>query len=184
MIELAPAEYDDVAFLSLAQRIVNGAVTALKAREVYLVQTDNWFDWKWLGFGSRWERGGELTRLCAPPFNPNRIRSEKHFIWDASGLRWTSAGLKKPLHIHQPARSWSPRPLDRWSKSAAFVWYSGNSTTNQAGSLMVYLSGEEAYAWYASFKKHEHWQVNGERKIARRELESFEKCGRRLELIQ
>jgi hypothetical protein len=45
MIELAPTEFDDPAFLSLAQRIVNGAVTALAMREVFLVRMDNWFDW-------------------------------------------------------------------------------------------------------------------------------------------
>jgi hypothetical protein len=46
MIELAPAEYDDASFLELVQRIVNGAVAALHASEVYLVQVDNWFDHK------------------------------------------------------------------------------------------------------------------------------------------
>jgi hypothetical protein len=49
---------------------------------------------------------------------------------------------------------------------------------------MLYMSGAVDYAWYASFEKHEHWKVNGERRIARRELESFEKCGRRLELVE
>lgn len=68
MIELAPAENDDEGFLSLAQRIVNGALAALAAREAYVVKTDNWFDFKWLGFGSRGERG-DMTKLGVPPFN-------------------------------------------------------------------------------------------------------------------
>jgi hypothetical protein len=49
MIELVPAERDDAAFLSLAQRIVTGAIAGLQAHEVYLVHIDNWFDHKWLG---------------------------------------------------------------------------------------------------------------------------------------
>jgi hypothetical protein len=182
MIELAPAEYDDADFLSLVQRILNGALAALGVREVYLVQTDNWFDWKWLGFWSGGERKG-VTELRVPPFNPNRIRSEMHFIWDASGSRWTSAGQGKPLHLRQPGRQVLAQPLDRWSKSAAFIWYSGSTTINTAGSLMLYLAGSEGYAWYASFRKAEHWKVYGQRRIAPRELVSFEERGRQLESV-
>jgi hypothetical protein len=182
MIELLPSDDDDLAFLQLAERIVNGAVVALQMREVYLVRVDNWFDYKWLGF---WSRGKEkqLTELHVPPFNPNRVRSEKHFVWDAIAGQFTPASHDKPLHRRQPGRYVSYRePLDRWSKSAAFIWYSGNSITNRAGSLMLYLSGAETYAWYASFVKGDHWKVDGERRIARRELDSFEECGRQMEL--
>jgi hypothetical protein len=180
MIELAPVEYDDADFLSLAQRVVNGAVTALEPREVFMVQTDNWFDWKWLGFWSV----GRHKELCVPPFNPNRIRSEKRFIWDMNGSGWTIADHTKPLHVRQPGRcSEVAQPVDRWSKSAAFFWYSGNTTTNGAGSLMLYLSGAENYAWYASFTKAEEWTLHGQRGIAPRELETFEERGRELELV-
>lgn len=104
MIELVPSENDDLAFLQLAQRIVNGAVATLGMREVYLVQIDNWFDFKWLGFWSRWGKEQELTTLFVPPFNPNRVRSEKHLIWDADRSLFASATHKKPLHRRQPGR--------------------------------------------------------------------------------
>ncbi len=183
MIELAPSEHDDLAFLQLAQRIINGAVAELGTREVYLVQTDNWFDFKWLGFWSRGEKK-ELTELFIPPFNPNRIRSERHFVWDAISSRFTAAAHEKPLHRRQPGRSHSfAVPLERVSKSAAFIWYSGNTVTNRAGSLMLYLSGAEAYAWYASFSKDGHWKFHDERRIARRELLAFEECGRQMEVL-
>jgi hypothetical protein len=184
MIELEPIEYDDLAFLQLAQRIVNGAVAQLGIREVYLVQTDNWFDFKWLGFWS-WGREKELTELFVPPFNPNRVRSEKHFVWDATSWRFNSAAHEKPLHPRQPGRRRSYAvPLERVSKSAAFIWYSGNTITNRTGSLMLYLSGAEAYAWYASFSKDENWRCHDENRIARRELLSFEECGRQMELSE
>jgi hypothetical protein len=182
MIELAPTEHDDVEFVALVQWILNGALAALEVREVYLVHTDNWFDWKWLGF---WSRGDhkELTELRIPPFNPNRICLEKHFVWDAAEARWMVAGHSTPLHVMRPGPSLvAPEPLDRWSKSAAFIWYSGNSTVNRAGSLMFYLSGAGTYAWYASFRKNGRWKVNGERRIGRRELSAFEDRGRDLEL--
>jgi hypothetical protein len=179
MIELVPSESDDVAFLERAQRIVNGAIAALGPREVYLVHIDNWFDHKWLGFWS-----GKGTELCVPPFNPNRVHSENRFTWNASTSQWTSTGLEMPLHCRQPGRrSTFAQPLDRLSKSAAFIWYSGNTVTNGAGSLMLYLSGAECYAWYASFKKREHWKIDGERQITKRELESFEKSGRQMEPV-
>ena len=36
MIELVPDEHDDFAFLSLAQRIINGAIEELRMREVLI----------------------------------------------------------------------------------------------------------------------------------------------------
>ena len=96
MIELIPSEHDG-ACLQLARRIVNGAVAAVWAWEVYLVQVDCWFDHKWLGFWSR-GRNKDQWELCGPPFNPNRILSEKRFACDAGRARWTLAALGKPLH--------------------------------------------------------------------------------------
>jgi hypothetical protein len=180
MIELVPSEYEDAAFLSLAQRIVNGAVAALQVREVYLVQTDNWFDHKWLGWRSRWKER-QLKELCVPTFTPNRIISEKHFRYDANRSRWNPAAHDKPLHVLRSWRTSNRMPLDRLAKSAAFIWYSGNTVTNKAGSLMLYLSGAEGYAWYASFRKADNWKVEDEFRITRRELLSFEECGRNME---
>jgi hypothetical protein len=183
MIELVPCEHDDLGFLQLAQRIVNGAVAALGVRDVYLVHIDNWFDHKWFGWWS-WEET-DLKKLCVPPFNPNRVLSEKHFIWDANTSRWTSCGQGKPLHVRQPGRWRSyAKPLERLSKSAVFTWYSGNTVTNRAGSLMLYLSGAEGYGWYASFTKEQLWKVNDELRVTRSELVSFEERGREMEQVR
>jgi hypothetical protein len=168
MIELARSENDDVAFLQLTQWIVNGAISALNAREVYLVRVDNWFDFKWLGFWSSWGRERELKELCVPPFNPNRVRSENRYIWDENSSRVHSAVHNDHLHLRQPGRRVTHgRPLERFSKSAAFIWYSGNTVTNQDGSVMLYLTGAEGYAWYASFMKNGQWKHNDEFRIGR-----------------
>jgi hypothetical protein len=177
MIELVPAEHDDLAFLSLAQRIINGAIVELRMREVYLVHIDNWFDHKWLGW---WSRKGEQLRI--PTFTPNRVCSEKRFVWKAETSVWESVGLQRPLHVRQPGRPSLAQPIDRFSESAAFVWYSGNTATNKVGSLMLYLAGAEGYSWYASFRKGEAWTVADECRITRRELHLFEERGRHLEL--
>jgi hypothetical protein len=184
MIELDPTENDDAGFLTLAQRIVNGAIAILQAREVYLVHVDNWFDHKWLGWWSNWEHK-ELKKLYVPPLNPNRVRSQKHFIWDTKSSRWMHTGQGKRVHRRQPGRRPSyAQQLDQLSKSAAFIWYSGNTLTNRAGSMMLYLSGTESYAWYASFRKDQNWRITDEFKITRRELESFEERGRQMEMVQ
>ena len=181
MIELVPTENDDPAFLSVAQRIVNGAIAALRVREVYLVQIDNWFDHKWLGWWSRW-KNRRVEKLRVPLFSPNRVCSEKHFIWDIETSAWKSVGLPRPLHIRQPGRPWLALPIDRFSKDAAFIWSSGNTATNNVGSLMFYLSGDEPYCWYAALKKDEHWAVSDEFQVTRRELVSFEERGEQSEL--
>lgn len=183
MIHLVPVEHDDAAFLSLAQRILNGAIATFQMREAYVIQIDNWFDHKWLGWRSRW-RHKKVEELRVPLFTPNRVSSEKHFIWDMAMSAWTSVGLPVPLHVPQPGSPLLAKPLDRFSECAAFVWYSGNTATNKVGSLMFYLSGEDAYAWYASFKKDENWTVADEFHITRRELTSFEERGHQVELAQ
>jgi hypothetical protein len=183
MIELLPSENDDPAFVELVVRIINGAVMSLHAREVYLVHVDNWFDHKWLGWGSRWKHS-ELMELYIPAFNPNRIRSQKRFIWEPKNSKWMLTGQGTILHRRQPGpgRRATTLRLDDLPESAAFIWYSGNSATNCAGSLMLYLSGADDYAWYTSFKKIERWSFADEFRITRRELESFEKHGRQLGL--
>ncbi|HYV38965.1 MAG TPA: hypothetical protein VE988_24990 [Gemmataceae bacterium] len=177
MIELIPSEHDDSGFLSLAQRIVNGALASLQMLEAYLVHIDNWFDHMWLAW---WSRKGEELRI--PTFTPNRVQSERHFVWDLEKSAWISTDLTMPLHVRQPGRPWLAQPLDRFSTRAAFVWYSGNTVANGIGSVMLYISGAESYAWYASFVRTEHWKVKVEFRITRRELESFEQRGRQMEV--
>lgn len=177
MIELVPAEHDDLAFLSLVQRIMNGAIVALEIRDAFVVHVDSWFDHKWLRW---WSRKGEELRV--PTFNPNRVRSEKRFLWDIDKSAWTFVGLPRPLHVQQAGRPWLAQPLDRFSGNAAFIWYSRSTGTNKVGSLMFYLSGADGYSWYASLKQNGHWAVADEFQVTRRELLSFYERGHQLEM--
>src|SRR5579871_3248000 len=125
MIELLPAADDDPNFLALIQRIINGAVAAHDVPEVFLVHIDTWFDHKWLGW---WSWNGDELRV--PPFTPRRVLSEERFLRGMESSEWSSTKLEKPLHIRQPGRAVDGRPLDRYSKDAAFIWYSGRTATN------------------------------------------------------
>jgi hypothetical protein len=179
MIELVPTPNDAPGFLSLTARILNGAVLAHEVREVFLVHIDTWFDHKWLGW---WSWKGNV--LCVPPFTQRRVISERRFVRSAEPATWTSAALKRPLHIRQPGRVTLRRPLDRFSQDAAFVWYSGSTTTNTLGSLMFYRSGSERFAWYASIGKKTNWAVVETCRISPGELRWFEDRGRQLETAE
>lgn len=183
MIPIIPVENDDAGFLSLIQRILNGAVAETQTREVYLVQIDNWFDHKWLGWHSRWSHKA-IAELRVPSFNPNRVCSEKHFACDMDSSAWNSIDMPAPLHIRQQVRRWAAKPIEQISKSAAFAWYSGNTEMNKVGSLMFYLTGPDLHAWYASCQKSERWVVTDEFHITKGELKSFEERGLQLELAQ
>ena len=82
--------------------------------------------------------------------------------------------------MDQPGRSYRARRLSRLFGLAAFVWYSGNTVTNSAGSLMVYLTGADRYSWYASFHVDGEWKIKSECGIGRRELLSFLERGRQI----
>jgi hypothetical protein len=179
MIELTPTDRDDPAFLTLTQWIINGAVAAHEVREVFLVHIDTWFDHKWLGWWSR--KAGELR---VPPFTPRRVLSEKRFVRSGDPPMWTSAGLEKPLHIRQLGRALLGRPLDRYSKDAAFVWYSGSTATNTLGCLMFYRSCAERYSWYASTARGMDWAVSETFRVSPGELRWFEERGRQLQAVQ
>jgi hypothetical protein len=111
---------------------------------------------------------------------------QKRFIWEPDSSQWTLTGEGKSLHFRQAGlgRRSVAQKLDQVAQSAAFVWYSGNSLTNGAGSLMLYRSGAENYAWYASFRKDEKWTIADGFKVTRRELMSFEECGRQAASVE
>jgi hypothetical protein len=179
MIELIPDELDDAGFLSVVQRIINGAVAELGVHEVFVVQIDNWFDHKWLGWRTR--RGDRELRI--PMFSPGRVRSERHFHWDEGKSAWKATEMARHLHVRKPGRPWLAERLSRFSETAAFIWYSGNSAANKEGSLMFYLAGAEGYSWYLSFGKGNERTIDDEVHITRRELLSFELRGNQLELL-
>jgi hypothetical protein len=178
MIKLVQSDGDDPGFLSMIEPIINGALAVLGTRELFIVETDSWFDFKWLGF---WSWTGKDLKV--PPFTPRRVRTQKHFTRDDTTTScWQYEGPGKALHLEQPGRSYLASPLSRFSASAAFVWYSGNTETNGAGSLMVYLAGADRYSWYASFHLAREWKIKRVCRIERRELMSFLERGRHIEL--
>lgn len=161
MIELGLAEGEDEGFIALAERILSDEVLRSRPAELYVVHINNWFDWKWLKFSGKglvpvWNR--ELT---VPAFNPGRVVSQRHYTWDERESEYVSDGPGRPLHLRQTSAANICRFIARISPSAGYVWYSGNTSRNGEGSVMVYLSlpqGQSARHFSLQRKKG-RWRV-------------------------
>ena len=166
MIELRVAKESDSEFTSIVERMVNNAVRRTNPLEVYVVEVDGWFDYKWQRFSGTVMHEISVWRgkLTLPPFHPSRILSERHFRLDPDSKLYAEAQAK-PLHIHQPSVQNLQRTIRSVSASGLFVWYSQISKDADRASLMLYtVNADDASAWYAGFTKKGEWelaQVNG-----------------------
>ena len=143
-------------------------------QEVYVVHTDNWFDYKWLGW---WSWTGKILLFLTVHASTHPLAKAFPLGCDEFPAGNTTARERSSMWISRVAHN---SCLDRRIDSpacAAFIRYSGNTTINKAGSLMVYLAVANRYAWYASFQTDGDWRIDGEREIARRELLSFLETG-------
>ena len=167
---------DDPKFIELLNSVVRGVLLRSAPKELFVVQIDNWFDHKWLGFsgyGSVHFQFPAIMRrqdaakhafhqknVTFPPFTPMRIVSQRHF-GRVSG-HYSETSTRRWPHSMQRQRSklnLQKRIADVYS-SACFVWYSSNSLTNGKASIMVYtaISGE-VETWFAAFNRDDDWKV-------------------------
>ena len=160
-MELEREDHDAVEFVELVERIVSQAAESRRPRDIYVVHLDNWFGDRWCQFsgkilGIAGVRGGQLT---VPPFHPRRVRSQSRYRCGEDGS-YQLARREPNLHRYQTSSANLYRWIANFSTSAMFVWYSGNSVKNGAGSLMVYHvhEGRTEY-WYASFQKTASWSL-------------------------
>jgi len=169
MITLEPTENVDLDFLTIVERILNRTVEIHKPAGVYVVQLDNWFDFKWLEFNSSNNDNDSLgwrNKLMLPPFEPSRVVGQSYYQVRGSPARVYEESPSKPLHILMSRRS-----VAEICSSGVFVWYSFVAKRSDRGSLMVYLNnGGRGSAWYASFSNNPDWQVNKMKGIPKREL--------------
>jgi hypothetical protein len=172
---------DDNDFVVVVRAIMDGVVTQQAPHHVWVVQVDNWFDHKWLGFpwNGRVANPNYAGPGDIPPFSPNRILSQWSFT------RADGDYLEFPLRDapHRWDKERSSGNLNRIAvrdNNTCFFWYSGNTLKNDRGSLMTYLSqGGEVVCWYAEFIRHEKWRLGRTKGINRREMSGF--AGGRLE---
>lgn len=169
MITLRPRENIDPSFVAIVEQILDNTLQLHQPAEVYVVLIDNWFDHKWLEFGSNKNDGdgsGWRPKLMLPPFEPSRVLSQSHFQTHSSAPSLYEISSSNPLHILPTNRS-----LSQICRSGAFMWYSHVDKRSDRGSLMVYLNNDgRGSGWYASFVKNPDWQMNKVKGASKREL--------------
>lgn len=161
--------YPDREFLEIVERIVSTVVEESGARELYLVEIKNWFDRKWGHYSGKNLVPFWLKTTTVPPFTPSRLLTERYFRRIASG-DLLHATPDHPLYLREK-QSFSvrrPKRISEISDSAVFAWYSSHATENRRGSLMIYVSTENAVrVWYAGFRREDVWQLHITKEISR-----------------
>lgn len=176
MVTINATDRDDPRFIELVNGVLDSTVRLYRPDDLYIVQIDHWFDHKWLAFSGKvlGELGVAKSRLTLPPFHPNRVVRQVHYAAGASGAAAYNLASAPPLHIDQWSDANMQRFVDRMSENGAFVWYSGDSASADAASLMLYRAcNGEASGWYVSFRKDGDWKPNKVKGIPRRELSAL-----------
>jgi hypothetical protein len=188
------SDLNDPEFINILNEVIQATVARLKCRDLYVIQIDNWFDHKWLGFSGMatiaspfpkllvgWESVKVEVRrdkVTLPPFNPNRILSQGGFRRVGDG--YVEAELTLP-HRTERRRSGANlyRVVSESFDSACLVWYSSGSKKNGRASIMVYaVQGRAVDAWFAGFHKDPNWKILQTQNITAAELaDMFPRAG-------
>ena len=161
MIELREAKESDSTFALIVERAVNKAAQSSSPGDVYVVQVDGWFDYKWQRFSGTvmHEIAVWRDKLTVPPFHPSRILSERYFRLRPD-LGLYALASAKPLHINQASAENLRRSIRDISSSGIFVWYSHISKDSERASLMLYtVDAGDASGWYAGFARKDEWRL-------------------------
>jgi hypothetical protein len=174
MMKIPLRQNDDPEFVELVKRVIAGCINDSFPNTIIVVQIDNWFDYKWLGFSGigRVPFAGTFDldtaldefrqdQITLPPFSPSRVLEEYCFQREVNG-EYSACDPRPWLHEKELARSSQnlhKRIVDLVD-SAVIAWFSSNTRQNLRGSIMVYeVQGREVNPWYAGFAKEEKWRV-------------------------
>jgi hypothetical protein len=154
--------HPDQEFLEIVERIVSRVLAESSADELFLVEIENWFDHKWLGFSGKNLVPRWMKKTTLPAFNPNRVLCEHHWL-RRDNEEFAPDCMAGPLHPleKQPSRLNHLRKISAISKSAVFAWYSSKASSNKAASLMIYVSsGNNVVMWFAGLRKNPEWRLH------------------------
>ena len=153
-MEILSKQNDDPEFVELVQRLIAGCIDDSFPNTIIVIQIDNWFDYKWLGFSGRGRVGFPFVlnldldtaldefrqdQITLPPFSPSRVIEEYYFQREVTG----EYRAREPLiYLHQKelapsSQNLHKRIVDRFD-SAVLVWFSSNTKQNLRGSVMIY----------------------------------------------
>ncbi|RYX83422.1 hypothetical protein EON83_14630 [bacterium] len=185
MVEIFADETDDPGSILAIERIVNGCLLEYDPAGIYLVRVRGWFDHKWLGFSGK--VGGQLgvwkKTLTLPPFNPNRILSQRFYVYSPEDNDYMRSTGWARLHRYQPSSDNLRRYVGRVGSSVALVWFSSDTLESGRGSLMVYVrTPRKIDGWFLSLERKEDGWRKQTNNISIAVVEDLEDVGRELEL--
>ena len=137
-IRLNTTEFDAIAFIEIASRLVTATAIQNDLSRVYAIHIDNWFGPRWLGFcgkilGATGVRNRTLKRsLNVPPFHPNRVLKARGHHLQQDGLYADVEDLAS-LHVHRPSGTNIYRTI---RNNILYAWYSGNTQQSKKGSCL------------------------------------------------
>jgi hypothetical protein len=166
------------------ERIVNGCAHHYKPAGFYLIRVRGWFDHKWLGFAGK--RHGQVgvwnSRLTLPPFNPNRVLSQRFYVWSPQDKGYARSTGWARIHQHQHSSDNLRRYVGRVGRSVALAWFCSDTLKSGKGSLMVYVRTPRGInGWFVSLDKTDDGRRKQTDNIALADVEKFEEAGKDLE---
>lgn len=160
---------DASGFISLAEALAAGIAARHKPTTLLVIRVESWFGPKWLRFSGTimLQLATWMSTLTVPPFLPERIVSQRRY--NSPDYREVNSG--SPLHIRTEGRRASLRKLASIEPGAAIVWFSGESESKGAGSLMAYIPTADGYTcFYCGFGGSDCTDIHRLRGISRSEL--------------
>ena len=157
-MRIQAADNDAEQFVAAVDGVVDGLMRRYQPTKVILIQIDNWFGTKWLGFSgvAMLQLGVRRQTLTIPPFVPNRVISQRTFV----GPFYEEVGSGEPIHLRVSSRVAIGRKASEVAPNATLVWYSANSKSTGRGSLMVYFASGDAYRpWYSQWEGGKSWHL-------------------------
>ena len=169
-IHISFSEDENPNFIKIVESITNELIIKHDVSELSLVKIKNWFDNKWLNYSGKGILPEWKEKITVPPFNPNRVLSERLFKLKENDNNF----LKKPLHVLQSSSNNLNNRIITKSLDAIYVWYSSNTESNQKGCIMVYIvKNENVETWYASIENLNEWKINKTTGIQLNALKEF-----------
>jgi hypothetical protein len=182
--EIVPGITDDNDFIKLLNSIVDRLLIQESPKQLWIIQIDNWFDHKWLGYSGRGVvdfrfpehmKGFDAAleefyqdKITFPPFNPNRVLGQWSYVRQGNDYR----EFPLPMLPHSTDRRLTSPNLHRRIQdivsSGCFVWYSANTLSNGRASVMVYTVNPGTHeCWFAAFSRDEAWTLGATKGIDR-----------------
>ena len=171
-MRIQPGPTDAIEFVTAVNQVVEGLFCQSKPKSLILVQIDNWFGPRWLGFSGKvmGTFGVSLGTLTIPPFVPNRVLSQRKF----SAPNYEEGNSGKPLHKTMTSTVAMGRKAAEVAPGQILVWYSGNSDNAGRGSLMAYIPEGDSYrSWYAQWVRSKFWQLAQTKGVEPSELQQL-----------